>query len=368
MTLHASSAQRCQYRPVLLAHSKNLRLQVISLGQFLILLATFLSAGCGSRPETSQSNAITLPTVKVQVQTVESTSHTTTEEVVGTVCAKTRATLEAKVTGRIVTLPVVLGQPVKAGELVARLDAPEIVARRDQAEASLQQAERDWKRIAALFEQQVAGRAEYEATETRRRVAEGAAAETKAMLGYVELVAPFDGVVTKKWVEVGDLAAPGKPLVTLEAPSELQLEAEVPEAMASQVRREARLACRADDVSGELTGMVSEIAPNADPVSRTFRVKLDLPPRPGLRLGQFVRLLVPVGESRSLRVPAAAVVQRGQLEIVFVVANQNAQLRLAKTGRSFGDTVEILSGLDADDSVVVDGADRLSDGQPVEAK
>jgi RND family efflux transporter MFP subunit len=121
-------------------------------------------------------------------------------------------------------------------------------------------------------------------------------------------------------------------------------------------------------VSGELTGVVSEIAPNADPGSRTFRVKLELPPTPGLRPGQFVRLQLPVGESRSLRVPAAAVVQRGQLEIVFVVANQNAQLRLAKTGRRFGNTVEILSGLDADDSVVVDGADRLSDGQPLEMK
>jgi NAD(P)H-flavin reductase len=87
-----------------------------------------------------------------------------------------------------------------------------------------------------------------------------------------------------------------------------------------------------------------------------------------LRPGQFVRLLVPVGESRSLRVPVTAVVQRGQLEIVFVVANQNAQLRLAKTGRRFGDTVEILSGLDADDSVVVDGAARLSDGQLLEVK
>ena len=135
-------------------------------------------------------------------------------------------------------MPVVLGQPVKAGELVARLDAAEIVARLDQAEASLQQAERDWKRIAALFEQQAVTRAEYEAADTRRRVAEGAAAEAKAMMGYVELVAPFDGVVTKKWVEVGDLATPGKPLLTLEAPSELQLEADVPEAMASHVQRE----------------------------------------------------------------------------------------------------------------------------------
>jgi RND family efflux transporter MFP subunit len=334
----------------------------------MILLAMFLFTGCGPKAELSKGNATTLPMAQVRVQTIESKSHTTTEEVVGTVRAKTRATLEAKVSGRITTLPVVLGKPVKAGELVVRLDAAEIVARRDQAEASLQQAERDWKRIATLFDQQAGTRAEYEAADTRRRLAEGASAEAKAMLGYMELVAPFDGVVTKKWVEAGDLATPGKPLLTLEAPSELQLEADVPEAMASHVRRESRLACRVDDVSGELTGVVSEIAPNADPGSRTFAVKLDLPPTPGLRPGQFVRLLVPVGESRSLRVPAAAVVQRGQLEIVFVVVSQHAQLRFVKTGRRFGNTVEILSGLDADDSVVVDGADRLSDGQPLEAK
>lgn len=343
-------------------------LRLIGLGQFIILLAMFLFTGCGPKPESSKSNSNTLPSAKVRVQTIESKSHTTTEEVVGTVRAKTRATLEAKVSGRITTLPVVLGQPVKSGELVVRLDAAEIVARRDQAEASLQQAERDWKRIAALFEQQAVTRAEYEVADTRRRVAEGAAAEAKAMLGYVELVAPFDGVVTKRWVEAGDLATPGKPLLTLEAPSELQLEADVPEAMVSYVRRESRLACRVDNTNRELTGVVSEIAPNADPGSRTFRVNLDLPPTPGLRPGQFVRLQVPVGESRSLRVPAAAVVQRGQLEIVFVAVNQHAQLRLVKTGRRFGNTEEIVSGLEADDSVVVDGADRLSDGQPLEAK
>jgi RND family efflux transporter MFP subunit len=300
--------------------------------------------------------------------TAEDKTQTKTEEVAGTVRAKTRATLEAKVSGRITMVPAVLGKPVRAGELVVRLDAPEIVARRDQAEASVQQAERDWKRVAALFEQQAVTRAEYEAADTRRRVAEGAAAEAKAMLGYAELVAPFHGVVTKKWAEAGDLATPGKPLLTLEVSSELQLEADVPEAIASHVRHEAYLACLVDGVSGEMTGVVSEIAPNADPGSRTFRVILDLPPLPGLRPGQFARLLVPVGESRTLRVPATAVVQRGQLEIVFVVANHRAQLRLAKTGRRFGDTVEILSGLDADDSVVVHGADRLSDGQPLETK
>jgi RND family efflux transporter MFP subunit len=333
-----------------------------------ILSGATILTGCGAKPGYSTGRATQLPVAKVLTSTAEGKTRIKTEEVVGTVRAKTRATLEAKVSGRITTLPAVLGKLVRAGELVVCLDAPEIVARRDQAEASLQQAERDWKRVAALFEQQAVIRAEYEAADTRRRVAEGAAAEAKAMLGYAELVAPFDGVVTKKWAEAGDLATPGKPLLTLEVSSELQLEADVPEAIASHVRHDAYLACLVDGVNGDMTGVVSEIAPNADPGSRTFRVILDLPPLPGLRPGQFARLLVPVGESRTLRVPATAVVQRGQLEIVFVVANHNAQLRLAKTGRHFGDTVEILSGLDANDSVVVNGADQLSDGQPLETK
>lgn len=84
--------------------------------------------------------------------------------------------------------------------------------------------------------------------------------------------------------------------------------------------------------------------------------------------GQFARLLVPVGAIRSLRVPAAAVLQRGQLEIVFVVANQHAQFHLVTMGKHFGDAVEILSGLDGGDAVVMDGMEALTDGQPVEAK
>ena len=291
-----------------------------------------------------------------------------TEEVVGTVRARLHATPEAKLSGRIDKLPVVLGQRVKAGELVARLDAAEINARLEQAEAALEQAERDWKRVSALFQQQSVTRAEYDAAQSRNRLAKGAAAEAKAMMSYVEIVAPFDGVVTKKWVDVGDLAAPGKPLISIEDPSALQLEADVPQAIASRVQGGARLAARVDDVSGELTGTVSEIAPTADSVSRTFRVKVDLPGKPGLRSGQFARLAVPVGESHSLRVPASAVVQRGQLEIVFVVANQRAQLHLVKTGKRVGDEMEILSGLHAGDVVVIDGAAQLTDGQPVEAK
>ena len=280
--------------------------------------------------------------------------------------AKLQATLEAKLSGRIEKLTVVTGQRVKAGELIARLDAPEVNARLEQAEASRDQAERDWRRVEALFGQQAATRAEYDAAQSRNQMAKAAAAEAKAMMSYIEILAPFDGVVTRKWADVGDLAAPGKPLLALEDPSALQLEADVPQALAAYVERNARLAVRVDGVRGELTGTVSEIAPGADPVSRTVRIKVDLLGQPGLSSGQFARLVVPIGRRDSLRVPVSAVVRRGQLEIVFVVVNQRAQLHLTKTSQRVGEEMEILSGLHAGDAVVVEGADQLRDGQPVE--
>ena len=332
------------------------------------VVLAFTPAGCGSKHEIAKEIATELPTAQVRVQTVENKSRTMTEEVAGTVRAKIRATLEAKLSGRIEKMPVALGDKVQKGQLIARLDAAEIAARLEQANASLEEADRDWKRVSALFEQQSVTRAEYDAAQSHQRIAKGVAAEAKAMLDYVEIVAPFDGVVTKKWADAGDLAAPGKPLVDIEDPSALQMDADVPEAMASHIQRDSRLGVHVDAANIELTGVVSEIAPTSDPVSRTFRVKLEMPPTAGLMPGQFARLAVPIGESTALRVPATAVVQRGQLEIVFSVTNQRAQLHLVKTGKRVGDEIEVLSGLDAGKTVVISGADQLTDGQPVEAK
>jgi RND family efflux transporter MFP subunit len=338
------------------------------LTNLLLVVPAVCFIGCGARDEAPRGNSSHLPTAAVRVQTVQSKSHVITEEVVGTVRAKLHATLEAKLSGRIDKMPVALGQRVKVGELVARLDVGEMNARLEQAEAALEQAERDWKRSSSLFEQQAVTRAERDAAESRHRVAKGAVMEAKAMLGYVEVVAPFDGVVTKKWADVGDLAAPGKPLISIEDPTALRLEADIPQAIAAQIRRDARLAVRMDGLSGEFNGTISEIAPSADSVSRTVQVKVDLPVQPGLSSGQFARLLVPVGEGDSLRIPASAVLQRGQLEMVFTVANQHAQMRLVRTGKRDGDQVEVLSGLHPGDAVVIDGASQLTDGQPVEAK
>jgi RND family efflux transporter MFP subunit len=322
-----------------------------------------LLAGCGKAHHGHTAAPPELPSVQVRTQTVEAKPLAAIEEVVGTVRARLRATIEAKTIGRITDMPLVLGQKVRAGQLVARLDAPEIKARLDQAEATLQQAERDSKRLSSLLTQNAVARADSEAADSRYLVAKGAVAEARAMMRYVEILAPFDGVVTRKCVDVGDQAAPGKPLVDIEDPSQLQLEADVPEAIASSIEQDARMTIRVAQHPGDLSGTVVEIAPIADPTSRTFRVKLDVQACPGLISGQFARLVVPVGESSSLRVPAAAVVQRGQLEILFVVENQRAQLHLVKTGRRVSDETEILSGLNSGDSVVVDNPQLLADGQ-----
>ena len=331
----------------------------------VLVLASVLLPGCGRHSETGTDSRTELATAEVQVQIAESKQGSVTEEVVGTVEAKLHATLEAKLSGRIIKMPVLLGQAVKTGQLIAHLDAAEITARHEQAEASLEQAQRDWKRISALFDQQAATRSDYDAADSRVRVAKAGVSEAQAMMGYVEILAPFDGVVTKKWADVGDLAAPGKPLISIEDPSRLQLEADVPEGMASRIQLNARLIIRSELLKDRLEGTVKEIAPTIDPVSRTFRLKLDLPPTAGLVSGQFARLVVPIGESNSVRVPASAVVLRGQLEILFVVTNQRARLHLVKTGKRIDDQVEILAGIEPGDSIVTGGAALLTDGQPV---
>jgi RND family efflux transporter MFP subunit len=334
----------------------------------LIAATVLLLTGCGKKHQPGVTEPATAPTAQVRVQAAESKREPLTEEVVGTVRAKLHATLEAKVSGRIEQLPVVLGQRVKAGDLVARLDAVEIKARLDQARASLEQADRDWKRISALFKGQAVTQSELDNAQARQQVAKAGVAEAEAMMRYLEVRAPFDGVVSRKWADVGDLASPGKPLVEIEDPSVLQIDADIPEAIASQVHLGASLAVRLDNRNGPLPGKVAEIAPAADPASRTVRIKVDVPPAPGLMPGQFARVLVPVGESNSLDVPASSVVQRGQLEMVFVVTNRQAHLHLVKTGKRVGDQVEILSGLDAGDPVAVEGAPLLADGQTVEVK
>jgi RND family efflux transporter MFP subunit len=322
--------------------------------------------GCGHKAPHATGTAPEPPPVPVQVVKAELRPVSATEEVVGTVRAKLRANLEAKVAGRITQMPVVAGQAVKRGDLIAQLEVQEIQARLDQARAAAEQAERDLQRYATLLQQKAVTQAEYDGMEARARIARATVAEATTMLEYARITAPFDGVVSRKFADVGDLASPGRPLVELEDPASLRIEADVAEALIDRVQPGARMQVQATGRDTPLEGVVSEIAPAADPNSRTFRVKLDLPPNAGLRLGQFARVLIPLGETPALCVPAEAVVRRGQMHLVFVVEEGRARLRLVKVGKPLGAEVELLSGVQPGDLVVRTGAAQLRDGQPVQ--
>lgn len=331
-----------------------------------ILFSLLLLSGCGDQP---RSPAVTdLPPAGVRVQMVERKPRIATEEVVGTVRAKLHSVIEAKVSGKIEQMRVAPGQTVKAGELLVELDASEVQARLDQALAVRQQAGSDLKRFTALLEQKILAQSEFETAQSRFRVAEAAAKEAETMLGYTKVTAPFAGVITRKHADVGDLASPGKPLLEMEDARDLRLEADVPEAVVGHLTLSDKLPARVSSLSGELAAVVSEISPAADPNSRTFLVKLDLPGTPGLRAGQFGRVSMPVGETSALRVPCSAVVQRGQMEIIFIVSDNRAQLRLVKTGKRIGDEVELVSGVEAGEKLVVEGAAGLADGQPLQIR
>lgn len=332
-----------------------------------MLLAVALPlAGCGHKA--SPHPAPNLPAATVRVQTVESRKRMATEDVVGTVRPRLRSVIEAKVSGRVEQMLVAPGQRVRAGELLVLLNAAEIQARYDQARALREQAEREFKRKEALFKDKTISQAEFDAADSQLRVAEAAVKEAETLLGYIKITAPFDGVITAKRADVGDLAAPGKPLLEMEDPATLRLEADVPEALMGRIALGDRLTVRVPASGSVIEGAVSEIAPVADPNSRTFPVKVDLPAAAGLRSGQFGRLAVPVAEVEAIRVPAQAVIVRGQMEIAFVVANGRARMRLVKTGKHLPAEVEIVSGLTPGETLVVEGAAQLVDGQPVEAK
>jgi RND family efflux transporter MFP subunit len=331
---------------------------------FLIFVTAIpLFSGCHKASEQNQTE---LPSVTVHVQTVERKSRAATEDVMGTVRPKLSAAIEAKVSGRIEQMLVVPDQLVKAGERLVELNAHEIQARLDQVTAARQQAESDFKRANDLMQQKILSQSEFDNAQSKYRIAAATEAEAKTILDYTVIVAPFDGVITRKLADVGDLATPGKTLLQMENPATLRLEADVPEALIGNVKLSNKLAVRIATFTNEISGTVAEISPAADPNSRTFLVKLDLTDLPGLRSGQFERVAVPVGDVSAIRVPVSAVVQRGQ--IVFVVVNGRAQLRLVKTGARVGDEVEVVSGLDSGEQVVTEGASALTDGQPVIVK
>ena len=320
------------------------RVSIPRLGRSATLGAAESATGCGKHgPLPARAS---LPSIAVRSVVIESAARVAYEEVIGTVQSRQHAAIEPKVSARIESLLVAPGKMVKAADLIAQVDAREIQARLDQAMAVREQATRELDRARTLLRQQSTAQSEFDAIQARERVSLCAQNEIAAMLGYTNIVAPFEGIITRKLAGVGDLAAPGKPIAEIEDPGALRFEAHAPESLISDVKLGAKLAVRIGVTTAAIEGAAVELAPVADPASRTFLVKLDLPLAEKFRSGQFGRVLVPTGASRSLHVPLSALVVRGQLETVFVVEKQPAQFRLVRSGQRTDTEVELLAGVD----------------------
>jgi RND family efflux transporter MFP subunit len=332
--------------------------------QVLLLGFALFLASCHSRDEAVPAKE--LPAIRVRVAVVDNKPHAASEDVVGTVRARLAARVESKINGRISQLLVAPGQSVPRGALLFAIDAAETQAKLEQANAVLAQAQKDFERTKPLLASNAISKQDYDAADAKLRVAQSAVAEAGTMLGYARITAPFDGVVTRKIADVGDFAMPGKPLLEMESPEGVRFEADVPETLAGNIALGMTLPVKLNAASASLNGTVAEIAPVADPGSRTLLVKLDLPRTPGLRSGQFGRVRVPVGVSHNPLVPAQAVAVNGQMEYVRVVSDGRAHLRIVKSCDRGEGRVEIISGLAPGEQIVIGGSP--GDGQRVEVE
>ena len=344
--------------------------------------------------------------IAVTVATVAMADVADTFEAGGAVQARTTAAIMARILAPVREVRVAPGDRVRAGQVLIVLDGTDLSARARSARAAALSA--DHGATAAASEQQAADAALALARATHERIsglytkrsataqelddvtgalrgaearAAGAAARAQAAVSDVEsaraaseaarttesfalITAPFDGVVTEKMVESGNMAAPGTPLVRLEDTRAFRLDVRVDESRIGQIRPGAlvpvSLDSGADGATTTVTGTVAEIGRAVDADARAFLVKIALPDNAQLRSGMFGRAHFSGQSRKSLTVPTGALVHRGQMTSVFVVDKGIARLRLVNASGS-----EVLAGLSEGDVVIVQPPPTVTDGSPV---
>jgi len=395
----------------------------------LIGLVAVGMAACGKKEETVPEKIRTVRGPKVE--TVKTSPVEEVYEAVGTIRSKVASMLSSRITGQILAVHVREGDRVQAGQLLMEIDNREAVAQLQKAQAGMREAQEmleeverniqaaeaakiaaeanktlaisTFNRYKALLERRSVSPQEFEEVQARHqaRIAEADRAEEihRALLakkeqvlakmeqakaevnqsllavGYTQIVSPIEGLVTAKQAEVGALATPGLPLLTVEDDTHYRLEAVVEESQFSKIRAGATVQVRIDALGPmQWLGRVAELGPAADPSSRSSIVKVDFPQkgdrargRQILRSGLFGKALFSVGQRQVLTIPEKAVMRRGQLQEIYVLDSENiARLRLIQTGKQYDQRVEILAGLREGERIAVEGVEVLSDGCRVE--
>ena len=288
----------------------------------------------------------------------------------GVVEAVRQSVLSAQTAGRIVERPVEAGAVVKRGSLLVRIDDREAAqaesakrAEQAAAEAQLANAQAELERTKQLFQKSLVGQAALDRAETAQRAA---LAQVRALSAstdvsttqrsFTRVLAPYDGLVSAVQVQVGDMAVPGKPLLTVYDPSAMRVIASLPVAQLSQWQREQPVTVTLAQQTLTLATTAITVLPVTDPNAQQVQVRLDLPQAPtGLMPGMFAKVLFPIGSRPQLRIPHSAVIQRGELSAVYVLNTQNKySLRQVRLGVRSGDQVEVVAGLSDGEQIALD--------------
>lgn len=371
----------------------------------LILFAAIL-AGCSAGEAEPERRAA----IAAELERVTAVEIAETVDAPGTVTASLSADLAAKALGTITAIHVREGDRVRAGQALVEIEVRELEAQAARARAGLSEvdsaiggaeagvaaamAQRDfsratWERYRELLSRSSVSKQEFEEVETRYRAAEAnltgaqraleqtrarrqqATAELSAagaIASFATIRAPFDGIVTKKHLDVGAQAAPGMLLIRVDTDSRFRLDATIDEGLAGRLSPGAQIRVAIDALGVELEGTVEQVVPAIDAATRSAIVKIAIPGAPGLRTGMYGRARIPTGTRTAILVPRSAVRRDGQLEQVWIVGPAGeSSLRLVRTGRTVADRIEILSGLEANERIVVSSRAPLLEGSPVEA-
>lgn len=301
-------------------------------------------------------------TVTVQYRTLDQTA-----EAVGSIQSRSTTNIASLILANILTVNVRPGDAAKKGDLLIALDDRDLRARQQQAQnaleaakAALEKASRDRLRFESLRKTDNVTQNTLDEAKSGERIAQAkvdqaqeAVKETEVMLSYAKIYSPMNGTVTEKFCEPGDQASPGKPLLTMYDPSNLRVEVAVREQLTGRLKIGQSVQVTIDAINKSLHGTVEEIVPSADPSSRSVTVKVAIPKEPGLFPGMFGRIGIPLDPEKFLIVPKEIVRKVGQLELVTVKTENRLATRAVRTGRSWENEVEILSGVTEGEEVVL---------------
>jgi RND family efflux transporter MFP subunit len=320
--------------------------------------------------QTADPAGIRIPTVQVGT-----TATGTSLELDAVLEPVRQATVTAQVGGNVLALKVAAGDTVRRGQPLVHLDDREVRANTARSDAAVTQAQAELRNVQQVLDRNrelkkngflsaaALDSAENQVKSAQAALAQAQAARAQASVaqGFAELVAPFDAVVLTTHVQTGDLALPGRALVTIYQPGLLRAVAQVPASRVAQISAASDVAVVLPD-GQRLVPTDKDMQPTADPVSQTVEWRLPLPASAaGLRPGQMVRVQA-TGTSPAagaatagrLSVPARAILHRGELTAVYVAADKGFLLRAVRVGTTGGDMVDVVTGLRAGERVALD--------------